>query len=970
MIRPSIPLGSASPGLLVLGVFSTIAFLGAPAVAQSDAAESEDFARCLAGAGYFDIAEEVVTEAMKDASGTTKLDLQIALAEIRTEQGRREKDIGNRVIKLKEAADAFEVFLKENPTSPKAADLRFQVADLLRQAGEQAVAAVAAETNAEKREKIRGDGMNIFARAIQLTTQRAAELKAKQDRTDPELYEWNALRFAVGKLHYAHALIHENKEGSGYQLAIQSARTELEDFIIDDPSSLLSFEARRVLSNIAMEEKRGDDALEIIEESVATLAEALAADPSIGEDEGVADAISTAFMERAKLLKAVKKDTEGAIKALEDLQTRLPSVLKCRDGRSAIAMLAEAYKDEAKEDKARALADKVVAADPMSGTALKMRELLDKISQGGGGGGGGGGLLKTLELAVAQRDVQRAERMSARILAAKGAVGSEEDPVEALFLLGQLYYDTGRPLDAAACFQAVASDWAAHKRASESKLNEALSYAQAARIDGSRYWKDLNGAARKELLAKWPNSDEAKDAAYIEGLSQEADGKLVEAVDLFLKVPASSAKYGDAQQKAGKNLLILAQESQARNNTDEAKARYAKAEAALKEGRKTLIASWKNTLNEAEIKRLKDLAFTAGLQLSGLYLQTLVKKPQSCIDLLAEIEPEAKDDKDKTRKLWDLRVKAFVQLGKGKEAGDLLEKVITEAKASGGGATAGAEAALSVASAIDKEALELAKNVKKGEKPDAETMSLWKEATKWYRRAIEEATRGGAGSKFAFESVGSRLLDLGARAMGFTDGITLLAIEPGFKPSEKETIDRAWDALQIASKAASTGSGAATLDVDRQVKIAQCAALLGKWVEAVNALRSITDAYPLFNKDHQIDADVVKKAPKEISLAAVFQDLCVASIRAGQTSKEAFYFDTALGTLTDLVNNSERNGKTYWECRYLNLVALHGAGRYEHLTASLESLKRAAPEADGNRFGIKTKIEALEKQVKDKIISK
>ena len=115
----------------------------------------------------------------------------------------------------------------------------------------------------------------------------------------------------------------------------------------------------------------------------------------------------------------------------------------------------------------------------------------------------------------------------------------------------------------------------------------------------------------------------------------------------------------------------------------------------------------------------------------------------------------------------------------------------------------------------------------------------------------------------------------------------------------------------------------------------------------------------------QLNKEVLTKNPR---LPDLYQDLAVAYIRAAKGDKA--YCDSAKLILVPLIRNSDDKSKRYWEARYLHLDALKEAKDYAELDQTLDGLARTAPDADGGKFGIKPKIDAIRAFRDKKIVNK
>ena len=922
--------------------------------------DSEDFGIALAKSGYHDLGIEVIDTALKDATGAAKTSLEFAKIRIQAESAKTIRDIKERATKLKEAAEGYQKYIRENPDSPRATDVRIEIVDIYRIIAEQQTNALKAEKDKAKAEEMRKEARDAFSKALAIIEPRVADLMGIDPRSEKENVELMALRFALGKMSYLYAGVFEDKKSVESVRRIEKAKEVLEEFLIDYTTEVLSFEAGRILALVAIDEGRLDDALEVMNESCATLSDALANEPSLGQNDVIREIVASCFHDRAEFLLKKKNLPDEAIKTVEDIDKLMPTLALSYDGRAALVMIADVHANEGRNDKAKAYCERVLKVDDTDRVADDARNLLDRL--GGASSEGKGGLLKALEGAVTQRDIPRAEKLAARIIARRNVDDNAEDVGEALFLLGSGYFLSGRLYDAAATLGSLADDFPKHKRAPTAKLNEGFCYSGLFKIDKSASWRDRFRHTQESLTKNWPDSEEAKEQAFNNGTLAEQEGKLPEAIDLFKKVSATSSKFPDAQLRIGINLFTLGQEANARSKNDEAKKAYTDAIAAFTLARSGFQRLAKSTLNEADQKLNYAKAFDAGIRTCAIYLQSQIKGADKCIPLLVELEKDAGADKDKISKVWSLRIKSFTQLGRGKDAVTAFEEYMKTAEKSGGVAAV-SETAIQIASTLDGETFDLQKSAKKD---SPEVLDGLKNAARFYRMGVQGMKQGGGGRQQAGK-VGGRLLSIASQLMNLPANLPLYAIDKSLKLTEKESIERAMDALSMVSDSVNRSGAAVTLNVDLLRNIAKCNALIGKWPEAVDSLEKIVSANALFSADGRYDKAAADKVP---DLADIYQDYAVARIRAGAASKTPATINKAISDLNYLLAAADRDGRMYWESTYIQMLGLLLSPDYEKLKASLDSLERKAPVFDDDRYGIRSRLLELKKEVGDKVIDK
>jgi TolA-binding protein len=945
-------------------VAATAAFLVTISASAQQYGSPEDvatFSSALLHNRYPDLGKDVIKTALdrgiQDSGGV----LAFALCEISANEALQTADAAQKVPKLKEAITAYEDYLKKFPTSDRAAVARVMLAEWLRTAGEAVATQLKKETAPEKKEALKNDGLNLLTKAEVQSKARIDDIQKipKDKMSEQNQNEMLVLKFAVARMPFSKALLYENRTGVEAQSLLNDAQTLLEEFDLDaPPGHPLVFEARRMLALIAIE--RGDEAnMKLAEETLTfscdQLAEAVAAAKEQGDDivkdvpanQEVRELIARMFLEKAEFLTKTKKprDWKGALDTTEQLLKVIPDVVKTKDGKQALMIMVEALAEENQTPRARTIAQQIYDNDPAGDAGLRAREWLDKFGQGGGSDPAS--MLKLLAGTVERRDVVQGERAAARIL---GNASPEMKAIraDALLQLGGLYFQSGLYAYAGVTFAAVADEFPNSPRAPEAKFNEAMSYARQAQLDArdkpaANFWKDKSKAARDGLTTRFPNSKEALDVAWFAAQDKELEEKFPEAVDLYFKVPASSPRYAEAQYKAGALAFDLGLAARLREKPDEVVKRFKETETGMKGAIAGFDATAKSAINPQEIAALKEQSFAARLRLAGLYIQKEHRKPEEGLKLLDEVEAANKDDKAKMARIWSLRIKTLSQLGRGREAIDVLKANKD---------LANAETFVMVAANVDADAMD---KLKADEKDESIKEDL-KVAAEFYSMAVDKA--GGAGQKVDWGRVGQRLLFIGARLSGLSDDMQLTTIDPTVPIAEKSTIEHAKKALEMAAPAGD-------LDIDRQRAIAFAAAATGNWLDAVTALREITNKLVLFTPQHKLNKDALAQYSR---LPDVYQDLAVAHIRGAKRGEKAL-FDTAKEILVKLIINSETGSKRYWEVRYLHLLALEAAEEFGELSSTLDGLARTAPDADGNKYGIKAKIDEIRAR-NSKVINK
>ncbi len=946
-----------SRAALVAAVLSAyVAAQAPPTYVPGSAEDNAEFAKVLAARGYFDIAKEVAMEAQAGAtSPEAKAAIDYVFTDITADEAQRvsSTDMNKRLDALDGGIKALEEFLTKHGSSKEVAEVRFRIGELSRLAGEGVGGLLKAEADATKKEALRERGKGYFTKALDSAEKRIREIEEKSgERSESVSNELMALKYSVGRFYWSRSQLFENRTGVDAKSDVQKALKAFEDFDIDFPNTPLAFKSKELNAEVLVADGQQAEAVSLMSNSCETLAEAIEGDKSIALDPVVRDIVASAHMMLARIhLGGPTVNAAAAIATLEKMMTEIPTASEAVEGRQAMMLLAETYVQEGRLDKAEPIAKKVYDKDASGPTGMRAEEVLKKC-KGKFQGAGGASLVKALEGRRAEKDVVGGEKLLVRVLGGQD-VTKTDDRAEAIFQMGLLYAETGRPIDASVCFNIVSVDYPASPRAPEAKFNEATCYGQQSKISGGTFWKDLFKGAREDLIKRFPNSKEAKDAVFFVAVEKNDQQQWAEAVDLFAKVPETSARFGEAQYNAGRASISLGDSAFVRNNDAEGKKFYGAAEKYLSASRAALLKSAEETLNEAEKKRLKGQSVNSQLLLVNIYLKPQMNAAAQCIELLNKMEKEVAGDKDALAKVWRSKIKAYTALGKGREAVGLFSQWVKSTKDIGNVA----DIALNVASTADGEATERYLRDAK----DKESVELWRQAAELYRLSVTEATKSPPASRLAYGKVGSRLLFISSKLSGVTnDKLSIADVDPSVPTKDKENLDAAVKAFVIADSDATAGT---KLDLDRLRSAAMAYAMLGNWDEAINSLQKITDANKLFKDDGSLDSDVQKTVP---GIQLVYQDIAVAYLRAAKAQGNKNMYQQSISITGRMRANATVDSELYWKNTYLNLLARLETGEKGDVETRLDNMERESPNVDGDKFGVKSKINELRKRVNKK----
>ena len=951
--------GASRAAFVAASISAYLAAQGGPTYAPGSAEDNAEFAKVLAQRGYFDLAKDVAKEAQSGATTpAAKAAIDYVFADISADEAQRtsSSDMNKRLDALDGAIKSLEEFLTKYGSAKEVAEVRFRIGELSRLAGEGIGTLLKAENDATKKEALRERGKGYFTKAIDAAEKRIKDAEAKNELENPVVAdEIVALRYSLCRYYWLRSQLHENKQGVDSKADVAKALEAFENFEIECPSDRpIFFKSREFYTEVLVYDGKVKEAVDIMQNSCTTLGEAVEGDRSIVRDEVIRDVIASAHYTLAKLqaTNLQPPQADAAIATLESMQKLLPNAAESVDGRKALLLLAETLLGEGRVDKAKPVAKLVYDKDNGGPSGLRAEEILQKLEGSKFMAAGGAGLVKALEQRRAEKDVLGGEKLLTRILSGRDGL-KMEDRAEALFQMGFLYYETGRVIDASVCFNIVSTDFGTSPRAPEAKFNEATCYGSQAKISGGNYWKDQFKNAREDLIKKFPNSSQARDAVYFVAVEKNDQQQWAEAIDLFAKVPETSARYGEAQFKAGVAATELGNAAFLRNNEAEGKKWFAAAEKYLTASRTALLKNVEETLNEAEKKRLRNQAVDSQLRLVAIYLKPQMNGADKCIELLNQLEKDVAGDKDNIAKVWRSKIRAYTALGKGREAVGLFSQWVKNSKDVGNVA----DIALNVASTADGEANERYTRDAK----DKEAVELWRQAAELYRLSVSEATKSPPASRAAYGKVGSRLLFISNVLLrGTANSVAIADIDPAVPLKDKQDVEAAVKAFVIADSDAATGG---KVDVERSRGAATAYALLGNWEEAITSLQKVSDANKLFADDGKLDDTVQKQVP---GILFVFQDLAVAYLRAGKQSGNKNYFQQAILLTTRMRANSVVESELYWQNTYLNLLARLEAGEKGDVELRLDTMEREAPNVDGDKFGIKTKINELRKRVNKK----
>lgn len=660
----------------------------------ADPKDDIEFALGLARRGYFEMAEQICEKVRKDPAATEsdKAELQLVSGNILRLQAAAEGNAEKREQLLERAIQQFETFINGVAGSEeRKMEARFTVGELLMQRGRVLGEKYKQETDPAARSRTREAATSRFKKAEEYLqkmiefTVKEAERKKIPIEDDLDLMEARRL---LPLCKYYHSLLYERGSAehkkllSGNEGAIQL----LLEFVKSYEGLPSAYDAGIVLGLCYLEQSSFDDA-------DTWFSYATDLKDSLKEAEGISeqmkkigwDIVYRGYYAKCKGFREVGKP-DIAIKSYQELYESCPDMMKHLYGKAAALEGARAYLSLRQFEKAREIAEEVLASDP-GPLAASATEIVDEVTRAGVGVSTRS-LKQTMDKSYDERKWQETIRRARTLLNAvkKGDPDYDVFVPAAYMAMGKSYYFQGRPLEAAAAFARLYEDFPTHPQAPEAAFKAVVALNDVASITkhpaDRRAYRDILDV----LDSRYRGHPHQKNVPYLQGREFELEGKYLEAADNYARVEETASMYEEAFARVGfcyykhaTGLFDAAKkekdETKKAEIIEKCKRIFKQAEDHFK--KYVTHSARQDILDPERIIKMNESRFSSLVCLGQMYLHELVNRPHDVLPLFTEEELKRySTDPDKMSRAYALIVEAYIGSKKLPEAQNALEIMI------------------------------------------------------------------------------------------------------------------------------------------------------------------------------------------------------------------------------------------------------------------------------------------------------
>lgn len=935
---------------------SAFVALASTARAQSPAVlgkQDAEFAMALKRAGYTDLAERLVATIEKAGKATPEesitlkalhLDLRLDLA-LREVDPYKEKDLLRTILQEKED------FVRSYSGRPIAEEVRNSLPDIYRLMGDSISSAIAKEKDPALIAQLQKEGSETYTKAEDALAARIKELQEKDDSgSDETVAALLPLRFNLPRMMYFHALLYPKEEFRRKDL-LNKAITGFQEFGLDYNGYLNNYEAL-ILEGLCHKELEDLATAKDAFKEAFKFPEALLEKNSKGYydlSKDMADTVSEAGLQWMNLLMA-EKDYAGALAIAKEYIDTTPGAYETRRGLAILAVKAEAHLALNDTKSAGEAADKLVEEDPRGPWGSKGREIQGRLL------GGGDSVDPSRAFAIARSTADRGDDVKAvqltrqALVAYRGHAKEAEEAPGAWMFLGSLYMKRGQDHEAALAFDTGADLYPNSKSAPELVYLAIGRYIDINKAEKRPYYKKRIDDRTKVLATKYADSDVAQGAKILEGDAALAEGRTLDAADLYSKVLPSSKRYLEAQGKAAETYLFYAVSLANSKKDAEAKPYFTQAENLYKKVIADADKAGQDTLAFDEKARFEAVGRVSRIRLAELYDKT--DRPQLTLEVIEGTDERYASNADALSIFWTMRISALQKLGRTDEAIaklDALAKKDPKSKAI-------SSAAFVVARSLDQQSADFLKAGKKREAEDA-----LRKAAGYYAMAGRALLANDNPNIDRVVEIANRLLSLGLDQNGVPENQSTFV---GWDPKATKTTELyqlAGDLFTAALERKPSSKGRASLG--------RIYGFLGKFEKAAEQYAAVFDSEALLvssdksgSKDKRLNMGLAKNNPYLVE--ALFEWGVVENFLAGpQNDRERFR--RAQEIFDALRKSYTANGWGWWQANYYSIKNKADLGEYVAAKADLNDLERTTNDL-GAQFGLADEFAALKERLKDK----
>jgi len=691
--------------LLFLAALGTIVLNGyIPSFSEGKPQEGQqesylDFADRLAeestpgGLNFLDIAEEMTQDILKNpASKKIQQHATLILGKLKKFNARVERDPEKRIQLMNEAIDILTKFIQENADYSGISDAKFELVDLLQEKARGLGGGIKVETDPAKKQGLIEQAEATYTRinedlnaAIADYQKAMADIQdtAKRDELDNKIMRASytqALNFYYKGLLY-------NKGDENQKKYLQEAIRLFNTFALKYGEKLLSYEASDYIGMCYYELGDYKNA-KLYFKSTANLYKMLINNEDMEKEEKTAiieeekDTIQRGYTHLAMVANANGEYSE-AIKLIDELIKIFPrdestewmnmaSLEKARalfytGSKDKAFTIIQDVKNNTKSGMARSAANEILneimkkGVDDPAMVISTMRDFLvrskydDVIQQG----------QFLMNMLSTSADDKRIQFLPEALLIMAEAFKMQDRLYEAIIIYETIYLNP-KYKDVKSSQKEEIAPMAAQQAA--------VSYLKIGTETGDESDKAKYKETLEYLTKTWPESDPAREFQFFQGKQYETEGKFLEAVKAYEKVPASSKYYYEARFRVGRMYHLQAdtallpsyrKEKDAKKKEDikgEILRTLASAEEAYRKALKLFEEKSKEALDEESKNKISHNELQTRIFLARMYLNEFLCKYSEILEILSGLEKKYASRPDAVREVLQLKIEAYINM--------------------------------------------------------------------------------------------------------------------------------------------------------------------------------------------------------------------------------------------------------------------------------------------------------------------
>ncbi|MDI6786975.1 MAG: hypothetical protein QME51_01215 [Planctomycetota bacterium] len=933
------------------------------------------------GFNFFDIIEETITEVLKNpASKKIEQQALLTLGKMKKFTGMAEREPEKRVPLIKEATDILDKFIKENQDYVGLSEAKFELAELLQEQARVLSSWYKTEIDPSKKAGLLEQIETIYKKINEYLTSMISDyqklISQTTDSKKGEELENNLMRASYnrGLSYYYWGIIFDKGDENRKKHLKESIRL-LSLFIIEQGDKLSSFDAADYIGicyyELADKLEDYNNTKEYFN-SAAKLYDSIKDDPDKTKEEKMEiveecrDIIQRGYTHLA-MVSNVLKEYAQTIKTIDDLIKIFPHPKYQSDEWMERGLLekAKALFYTNKKEQALSIVQEIKGKSQTSSVRSLANDVLNEFLKKGGGGPEV--YLSTMRDLLIKKQFYEVIQQGQDFL---NQLKYEADDKkvqylpEVLFIMAETFKLQGRFYEAIILYESIYFNPQYKEVRSSQKehiaplaaYGSAFAYLKMASETGD----DADRIKYKEILSyltkTWPESDQAKEMQFFHGEASEAEGKYMEAVEAYSKVPSASKFYYAALFRIGYMFYLLVDKQtypSYRAEKDQAKKESIKKEiirllTQSEEGFKKSLNLYQQKSQEAIDEESKAKIAHNDLQsrlfLSRVYLNDFIQKYSEVLTVLGKLEEKYRAKPDAVTQIMQLKVESFIKLNDLNSAETHFKSLYDYARKEGNLEIAASVLQL-LAFAYEKEANDIIPPV---------SVSTPEESEKRRKNILVKREK----DKENHKKFVDRLEKSGEYFSQWVE-IRKKTISPD------EVLTVADKLYQIAEDIKNNNfySKASNfyeriLEKEFQVTLPRQETWLVQW--------KITKCYIALGDNEKAISILEKLDQEKPKNVDIKKQLALAYTASGSMGK-IHYWQLGKKKWAELSKLFKEQTEEWWEAKYYFVLMDYNIGNYKEALHSISMIENAiSKDFDGNTWGYKTKFLDLKKKIEEK----